>query len=151
MIEDRALENTEKRGREHGDFRYVLRVHYADTDAGGAVYHANYLTFAERARSEALSELGFGVRRLIEEFDLVWVVREATIRYRKPARLDDVFVVLSRCRRCSSVRFAFTQHITRNEELLASVQIDLAAIFSNGKLRRELPAEVSQALDAAVS
>ena len=129
-------------------FRHALRVHYEDTDAGGVVYHSNYLAFAERARSELLRELGFGLRQLVEEFDLVWVVRAASARYRRPAFLDDWLVVESRYRRCSPLRFAFAQRIKREDALLAVIDIDLAAVSSRGRPLRRLPAVVAKALDA---
>lgn len=66
-----------------------FRVYYEDTDAGGIVYHARYLGFAERARSEAMRDADASVTELLNDFGLVFVVRQAALRYRSPLRLDD--------------------------------------------------------------
>src|SRR5215471_12514149 len=75
--------------------RYSLRVYYEDTDAGGIVYHANYLRFAERARTEALRERGIPHSELVAQFNLMFVVRRAKLDYQRPARLDDTLIVLT--------------------------------------------------------
>jgi acyl-CoA thioester hydrolase len=72
---------------------YKLRVYFQDTDAGGIVYHANYLGFAERARSEALRDLGVPHAELVARFGLIFVVRRAKLDYLRPARLDDELMV----------------------------------------------------------
>lgn len=79
-----------------GGHRYPVRVYYDDTDAGGIVYHATYLRMAERARTEALRELGAAHADLIAAHDLVFVVRHAELDYRRAARLDDALVVTTR-------------------------------------------------------
>ena len=71
-----------------------FRVYYEDTDAGGIVYYANYLRFAERARTEVLRSMGFEQSRLREEHNLLFAVRHVTVDYRSPARLDDVVEAL---------------------------------------------------------
>ena len=70
-----------------------LRVYYEDTDAGGVVYHANYLRYAERARTEALRDAGIPHADLVERFGLMFVVHRAEIDYVRPAMLDDLLVV----------------------------------------------------------
>ena len=69
---------------------YPLRVYYEDTDAGGIVYHANYLRFAERARTEALRDMGLPHARMIDEFGVMFVVRRVESDYLLAARLDEV-------------------------------------------------------------
>jgi acyl-CoA thioester hydrolase len=76
--------------------RYMLRVYYEDTDAGGVVYHANYLRFAERARTEALRDLGVPHAEMTAEFGLMFMVRRVKLDYLAPARLDDSLVVVTR-------------------------------------------------------
>jgi acyl-CoA thioester hydrolase len=73
--------------------RYSFRVYYEDTDAGGIVYHANYLRFAERARTEALREAGIPHADLVGHHNLMFVVHRAEIDYMRPARIDDLVVV----------------------------------------------------------
>lgn len=75
--------------------RYKMRVYYEDTDAGGIVYHANYLRFAERARTEALREAGISHALLVEAFNRMFVVRRAEVDYALPARLDEELVVVT--------------------------------------------------------
>lgn len=76
-----------------GRHRYRLRVYYEDTDAGGIVYHAGYLRFAERARTEALRDLGIPHAEMTETFNLMFVVRHLAIDYLKPGRLDDSLLI----------------------------------------------------------
>src|ERR1700744_2024226 len=73
--------------------RYAIRVYYEDTDAGGVVYHANYLRYAERARTEALRDAGIPHAKLVERFNLMLMVHRAEIDYLRPALLDDRLVV----------------------------------------------------------
>jgi len=70
-----------------------IRVYYEDTDAGGIVYYANWLRYFERARTDWLRALGFGHRALADEHGVLLVVRDVSVDYRRPARLDDQLVV----------------------------------------------------------
>lgn len=76
-------------------FHLRLRVYYEDTDAGGIVYHARYLAFAERARTEALRALGVSHAELVEQHGSIFVVRRAEMEYLRPARLDDELEVVT--------------------------------------------------------
>ena len=78
-----------------GRHRYALRVYYEDTDAGGVVYHANYLRFAERARTEALRDLGIPHAELLREHGGMFMVRRVEVDYLRPARLDESLVVIT--------------------------------------------------------
>ena len=78
-----------------GAHRYPVRVYYEDTDAGGVVYHANYLRMAERARTEAMRDLGIAHADLIAEHDLFFMVRRVKLDYAAPARLDERLVVVT--------------------------------------------------------
>ena len=78
-----------------GRHRYGVRVYYEDTDAGGVVYHATYLRFAERARTEALRDAGIPHAGLLERFTLMFVVRRIEVDYLRPARLDDSLIVVT--------------------------------------------------------
>ena len=77
------------------EYRLKLRVYYEDTDAGGIVYHARYLAFAERARSEALREAGVPHSELVADHGLFFVVRRAEMDYLRPIRLDEEIVVVT--------------------------------------------------------
>ncbi|PZP85951.1 MAG: tol-pal system-associated acyl-CoA thioesterase [Azospirillum brasilense] len=109
-------------------FFLPIRVYYEDTDAGGIVYHSNYLNFCERARTEWLRHLGNGRDWLREEFGLIFVVRRASIDWRKPARLDDLLLVETRMTKLGRVRMHMDQTITRDGVVLATVQIELVCI-----------------------
>ena len=78
-----------------GRHRYAVRVYYEDTDAGGVVYHATYLRFAERARTEALRAAGIPHAALVQEFALMFMVRRIEVDYLHPARLDDSLIVVT--------------------------------------------------------
>src|ERR1700683_5638416 len=78
-----------------GRHRYAIRVYYEDTDAGGVVYHASYLRFAERARTEALRDLGIPHADLVARFGLMLVVRRIKVDYLRPARLDESLTVMT--------------------------------------------------------
>ncbi|MFT4246961.1 MAG: tol-pal system-associated acyl-CoA thioesterase [Pseudomonas sp.] len=109
-------------------FSWPTRVYWEDTDAGGVVYHARYVAFMERARTEWMRALGFGQDRMRQEHDLVFVVRSMELDFLKPARLDDaleVSVVLRRCRRAS---LEFFQTVRRGDELLTTASVRAAAV-----------------------
>src|SRR5690348_18172653 len=76
-----------------GQHHFPLRVYYEDTDAGGVVYHANYLRFAERARTEALRVMGIPHAELVERHGMMFMVRRAEVDYVRPARPDDSLVI----------------------------------------------------------
>ena len=111
-------------------FYFPVRVFYEDTDAGGVVYHANYLKFCERARTEWLRQLGIGREKLQHEFDIMFVVRRANIEWRKPAALDDLLMVETRMGGVGKVRLTMIQEIKRGETLLARVDIEVVAVNS---------------------
>ena len=75
---------------------FAVRVYYEDTDAGGVVYHANYLRFAERARSEMLRALGIPHTQMLRDDGLAWTVSRCEVDFVRPARLDDALEVYSR-------------------------------------------------------
>ena len=78
-----------------GRHRYDVRVYYEDNDAGGVAYHASYLRFAERARTEALRDAGITHAELLERFTLMFVVRRIEVDYLRPARLDESLTVVT--------------------------------------------------------
>lgn len=109
-------------------FHFPIRVFYEDTDAGGVVYHSNYLNFCERARTEWLRHLTIGRERLQNEFGLMFVVRRASIDWRRPARLDDLLMVETRLQGMGKVRMSLVQTITRDAMLLATIHIEVVAV-----------------------
>jgi acyl-CoA thioester hydrolase len=120
-------------------FSWPTRVYWEDTDAGGVVYHAQYLAFLERARTEWLRARGKGQALLRNEYDLVFAVRAMRIDFRQPARLDDaldVSVVLRQCRRASLV---IAQAIHRDGELLLDAEVRVAALNASDFRPRAIP------------
>ena len=120
-------------------FSWPTRVYWEDTDAGGVVYHAQYLAFLERARSEWLRARGKGQELLRREHDLVFAVRAMQVDFRQPARLDDVLevsVVLVECRRASLV---LAQAIRRDGALLLDAQVRVAALGAGDFRPRAIP------------
>jgi acyl-CoA thioester hydrolase len=120
-------------------FSFGIRVYWEDTDAGGVVYHASYLRFLERARTEWLRAQGFGQQALRESEDLVLVVRDMAIDFRKPARLDDellVSVVLAQRR---SASLLITQEISRGDQVLVRANVRVACLVASSFRPRPLP------------
>lgn len=109
-------------------FSWPTRVYWEDTDAGGVVYHARYVAFMERARTEWMRALGYGQERVRQQYDLVFAVRSMQLDFLKPARLDDalcVSAVLLRCRRASLL---FAQSVRREGEVLLTAEVRIAAL-----------------------
>ncbi len=133
-----------------GEFRFPVRVYYEDTDAGGIVYHANYLRFAERARTETLRRLGIEQARLRADHDVVFVVRRCTIDFRAPARLDDALEVRTRMTGWRGAAIEAEQTVHRQGEERALVSLDLTIACVNGEGRPvRVPSPVREAFGRA--
>jgi acyl-CoA thioester hydrolase len=124
---------------------FPLRVYYEDTDAAGMVYHANYLKFAERGRSEMLRSLGFGHRRLGQEAGVGFAVRRCSVDYLAPARLEDALTVDTTLTGIGGATLQLRQQVRRGGELLADLDILVACIGRDGRPRR-LPSALRAAL-----
>jgi 4-hydroxybenzoyl-CoA thioesterase/acyl-CoA thioester hydrolase len=108
--------------------RHPVRVYWEDTDAGGIVYYANYLKFAERARTELLRSFGISQRELQEKQGIAIVVHRCEIDYHRSARLDDLLHIETQLQDSSKLRMTMQQRIWREEELLAEVRVCLVCI-----------------------
>jgi acyl-CoA thioester hydrolase len=124
---------------------FPIRVYYEDTDAGGIVYYANYLKFAERARTEALRQAGIEQSRLRDAHDIAFVVRRAEIDFLKPARLDDCLTIASRLTDISKVSMQLEQTILRGDEILVKLAVKLAVIGKDLRLAK-LPDDIKKAM-----
>ena len=123
----------------NASFTHPVRVYWEDTDAGGVVYHAQYLAFLERARTEWLRAHGYGQELLRLRHDLVFAVRAMSIDFRLPARLDDaldVGVALRECRRASLV---IVQTVDRGGVRLLDAEVRVAALRASDFRPRPLP------------
>lgn len=117
-----------ERINEHDAFRWAVRVYYEDTDAGGIVYHANYLRFMERARTEWLRQLGFEQDELSEREQVFFVVKTINIDYRSPARFNDEIDVLCTITRCGRASIEFEQDVVRGEMTLCRAQVKVGCV-----------------------
>lgn len=111
---------------------YPLRVYYADTDAGQVVYHARYLDFAERARTEMMRLVDNNETYRGNGEGMLFVVRAAEIDYRAPARLDDLLTVRTRAVHLGGASFRLEQQIGRGDIVLATVSITLVCVNQAG-------------------
>ena len=141
---------------------FPVRVYYEDTDAGGIVYHANYLRFAERARTEMMRVAGVGDGALLDAQGVQFVVHRCTAEFNRPARLDDALVIESRIRAVTGATIEITQDVLRaprdlsdparadptRDDFLNLVALSLRLVTLDRQLR---PARLPDALRAAVS
>lgn len=123
----------------------TLRVYYEDTDFAGVVYHANYLRFIERGRSEALRAAGIDQVALKRDLDLVFVVRSLGIDYLAPARFDDLLEVRTRVTRLRGASVEMGQEVWRGAERLIRAGVTIACMDATGRPQR-LPGAVRDAL-----
>ena len=130
---------------ESGVHRYPVRVFYEDTDAGGIVYHSNYLCFMERGRTEMLRLLGWRHTELIEDHGVSFAVRRVEIDFVAPAKLDDTLEVTTRILDIGGASFAVAQTVRRDGRELAHAELTLATLNRAGRPAR-LPAVVREAL-----
>ena len=128
-------------------FSWPTRIYWEDTDAGGVVYHAQYLAFLERARSEWMRALGYGQERLREAHGLVFAVRAMRIDFRAPARLDDLLEVTVELRECRRASLVLAQSIRRGDALLLDAEVRVAALDAPTFRPRAIPAPLFAALE----
>ena len=124
-----------------------LRIYYEDTDSGGMVYYANYLKFAERARTEMLRLAGFDHGAITDRFGLAFVVRDCTVSYKSPAHLDDLLEVRSCFLEVGGASLTAEQLICRETTELARLDVRLACMTGGGRPSR-IPELLREALKA---
>ncbi|MDP6390200.1 MAG: tol-pal system-associated acyl-CoA thioesterase [Alphaproteobacteria bacterium] len=115
---------------------FSLRVYYEDTDAGGIVYYANYLKFAERARTELLRAVGADHAGLMADDGVAFTVKNCTIDFQRPARLDDALEVHTRFLEVGGASMSAEQVVQRGEEELVRMTVRLACVGSSGRPAR---------------
>jgi acyl-CoA thioester hydrolase len=130
-------------------FRHPVRIYWEDTDAGGVVYHAQYVAFLERARSEWMRAQGHGQERLRTEHGLLFAVRAMQLDFLKPARLDDALEVTAGLRECRRASVVFAQAIRRGDDLLLTAQVRVAALGLDFR-PRPIPEHLYDELNALV-
>lgn len=125
------------------------RVYFEDTDFSGLVYHARYLQFMERGRSEFLRTLGIRHSALSEQ-GLAFAVRRMTIEFDRPARIDDVLTITTKPKHCGGARLILDQSVAREHTLLVRAEVTVALVGPGGKAAR-LPAEIQALVRGALS
>ena len=126
-----------------------VRVYYEDTDAGGVVYHSNYLKFAERARTEMLRKINIEQAKLKLEHNIQFIVKELKIEFIKPAKLDQLLTLKSYILKIATAKIKMKQIIYKDSELLANINLTLGSVDSNGKPSR-LPKFIHNKLEAVL-
>ena len=117
--------------------RLPLRVYFEDTDLSGVVYHANYLRFMERARSDMLRLAGIDQRAAFEAGEGAYAIAHLAIRYAAPAKLDDALVVMSKVTEVRAASVSIHQRVMRGDILLAEADVVAALVSPSGRPRRQ--------------
>lgn len=125
---------------------FPMRIYFEDTDAGGIVYYANYLHYAERGRTELMRSIGIESSRLLHDDKVALAVRKCSIEYLKPAKLDDALEVHTTITDVGGASLSGEQTIRRDGEDLVVIRIKLACMGIGGKAAR-LPKDVRSTLE----
>lgn len=128
---------------------FPFRVYYEDTDAGGIVYYANYLRFAERARTEYLRSVGADHQTLMAEDGIAFTVRHCAADYIRPAYLDDALAVHTKFTEVGGASLRAEQTVKRDSEDLVQLHVRLACVGNDGKPKR-IPKALRTAFAASV-
>ena len=114
-------------------FNHKIKVYYEDTDAGGVVYYANYLKFLERARSEALSDVGLSNLKIKKDYGALIVVKSCNVDFIKSAHLEDKLRINSFVTSFTKTSFTMSQSIYRNKDIIVKSKVHLVFINEKGK------------------
>ena len=115
------------------EFSFSFKVYYEDTDAGGVVYYANYLKFLERARSDAIITSGITNTKLLNNFNVLIIVKSCNIEYLKPAKLEDNLIIYSKVTSNTKTSFVMKQIIKRQSEIISHAEVRLVCVNPKGK------------------
>ncbi|MDE8033729.1 tol-pal system-associated acyl-CoA thioesterase [Actinobacillus equuli subsp. haemolyticus] len=126
---------------------FPIRVYYEDTDAGGVVYHANYICFFERARTEYLRQVGFSQQQLLAG-SFAFVVKKLEIDYKIPARLDDLLRVETVVTELKKATIVFQQQLWRDDICLSEAKVTVASVDLTKMKPVAIPDDIRQALQA---
>jgi len=129
-------------------FKKAVRVYYEDTDAGGVVYHSNYLNFMERCRCDWLDSLGFNISDIQENAGIIFVVREAQLKYELPARLFDELTVTAKPLQVGKVKLLLEQKIYNQSQLICQAAIKLATLHHSSFKLSAMPETLRVAIEA---
>ena len=128
-------------------FRIPVRVYYQDTDAGGVVYHAQYLSFMERARTELLNARGFYLARFAGEERILFMVHGIVVRYHRPAMLNDLLEVTAEVGSLGPASLTFRQRVERGNDLLVEGEVRLALVDQTRLRPVRMPVSLKRLLE----
>jgi len=129
-------------------YSFPIRVYFESTDAGGVVYHTEYLKFLERARTEWLRHLGFDHQALARNHRTVFVVSSLAVDFMKPARLDDLVSVSVQLESLGKVRCVFAQEIRREDDVLVRARVTVASLTVESFKPVEIPEPLRRKMEA---
>ena len=127
-------------------FSVPVRVYYQDTDAGGVVFHAQYLAFMERTRSELLNARGIDLGKFTEKHGVLFVVHRILVTYHLPGRLNELLTVSAEVAKMGRASLVFRQRVERGADLLVEADVTLALVHRDRMRPARFPAELEQAL-----
>ena len=128
-------------------FRHSVRVYWEDTDAGGIVFYANYLKFFERARTEWLRALGHSQQEMVDTTGCMFVVQETSVRYLRPARLDDQLTITVDVRERGRASLRIAQQAWRGDTLLAEGDIRIGCVERATMKPHRIPGPIFEAIE----
>ena len=128
------------------EFKYVTKIYYEDTDAGGVVYYANYLKFLERARSEAIYSLGISNTEILDKEGAIIIVKSCNIEYKKPAKFEDEIEVVSKISEVKNSSFKMLQVIKKKSDIISEAEVVLVTVNKKGKPVR-IPSLLKKLID----
>ena len=120
-----------------------IRIYFQDTDAGGIVYHSNYLDYAERARSEFLRDVGLSNQALIDR-GISFVIRRVEIDYKSPAKLDDLLVVQTTIVEVGYASMVMSQRVVRDDKVLVDMTLQVAFVSPTTLHPARIPADLKE-------
>ena len=128
------------------EFKYVTKIYYEDTDAGGVVYYANYLKFLERARSEAIYSLGLSNKEILEKEGVIIIVKTCNIEYKKPAKFEDEIEIISNIKEVKNSSFKMRQVIKKKFDIISEADVVLVTVNKKGRPVR-IPSILKKLID----
>mgnify|MGYP000571883437 CR=1 FL=1 len=128
-------------------FEWSARVYFEDTDSGGVVYHANYLKFMERARTEWLRDLGLNQIQLKQENKVMFVVRKIDIQYKIPARFNDELLIQTDCVKTTNYSIILKQDILKEKRIITEGKVEIVCINSDLFKPARIPTMVKQLME----
>lgn len=132
-------------------FKMHIRVYYEDTDTGGIVYYANYLKFFERARTEFLRSLGMNQTVMAKDQEIMFVVKQASIVYSQPARLDDLIEINTTVKEMRASNIFFEQFAIRDNEPLAKASVQVCTIHAKSFKPVRIPLTTRKLIQKAIN